>query len=184
LAESLLKIAFDPTQAMTNRWKALHLGASLKGAAAKVDLDKALKSNEWFMRNAALVGIEKLYPKEAQKAARGLLQDKALVVRSAAVEVIRRNLDDEARDLFWDELEKSYNFRNKQSLWVRAQIVEALAQAPEKREMPIFAKLLRDKDTRLHYFSILALEKISNKKLGTTKSTLAQKRDLWLKVKL
>lgn len=184
LADELLKLAFDESQTMPQRWKALHLGAYLKGPLAKSDLTKALKHDQWFMRNAALIAFEKLYPKEVPKVAKSLLQDKALVVRSAAVEVMSRRLDDEGRDLFWDELEKSYNFRNSQSLWVRSQIVEALAKAPEKREKPIFAKLLRDKDTRLHFYSIIALEKLSGKKLGSHRSTLAQKRELWLKAKL
>jgi HEAT repeat protein len=184
LANEMMTLAFDAKQTMPVRWKALTLGSLLKGTKAKAELDKALKDEAWFMRNAALVAYERIFPLEAGPAAKTLLKDKALVVRSAAVRTLSGRLNSETRETLWNELDQSYNFKNKQSLWIRGQILDALSQSPDSRELPIFARTLRDKDSRLHFYSITALEKISRKKLGTARSTLAEKRELWLKAKL
>jgi len=184
LGRDLMVLAFDKNQQMQTRWKALTLGALVQGSASKENLQKALKSDVWFMRNAALLAMQRIFPAESAKSAQSLLADKALVVRSAAVSALANRLDADSREVLWGELDRPYNFKNKESLWIRSQILEALAKSPDKRELPIFAKTLRDKDTRLHYFSVIALEKISNKKLGTLHSSLAEKRDLWLKAKL
>jgi HEAT repeat protein len=184
LANDMMVLAFDAKQTMQVRWKALTLGSLLKGVKSKTDLEKALKDDLWFMRNAALLAYERIFPFEVVRVASTLIKDKALVVRSAAVRTLSGRLNAEARETLWEELDKSYNFRNKQSLWIRGEILRALSRSPDSRELPIFAKTLRDKDSRLHFYSILALEKISHKKLGTARTSLAEKRDLWLKAKL
>ncbi len=184
LGKDLMALAFDDKQPMPIRWKALTLGSLAQGSASKESLYKALKSDAWFMRNAALLAMQRIFPLESAKSAQQLLDDKALVVRSAAVKTLANRLDADGREILWGELDKPYNFKNKESLWIRAQILEALAKTPDKRELPIFARSLRDKDTRLHYFSVVALEKISNKKLGSLHSSLAEKRSLWLKAQL
>lgn len=184
LGKDLMTLAFDDQQPMPIRWKALTLGSLAQGTASKENLQKALKSDAWFMRNAALVAMQRIFPSESAKSAQQLLDDKALVVRSAAVKTLASRLDADTREVLWGELDKPYNFKNKESLWIRAQILEALAKSPDKRELPIFARALRDKDSRLHHFSVLALEKISNKKLGSLHSSVAEKRNLWLKAQL
>lgn len=184
LGQELMAFSLKEDQPMGNRWRALTLGALARGQASQPELEKALKHEQWFMRNAALVAIERLFPQQLKTAALSLLHDKALVVRSAAVKALSHRLDSASREQLWEELDQTYNFKNKQSLWVRAQILSVLAEEPEKRELPVFAKTLRDKDSRLHFYSIAALEKIANKKLGSERSSLAEKRDLWLKAKL
>lgn len=180
LYPSLIELSKLPDQAMETRWKALTLAAYLGKDRALSVLEANLKSSEWFMRNAALVGLRIHHPVKAQNAAKALLKDKALVVRSAAVEVMGSNLDSKTRDLLWEEMEASYNFRKSQSLWIRGQILSQLAQFPQEREMGLFVKALKDKDSSMHAGAIGALEKITQKNLGTAQQKMSEKRSLWL----
>lgn len=177
----LITLSQSEKKSMQTRWKALTLAAHLKKGQAMPELEKALKSKEWFMRNAGLVAIQSFNAPKAMKAAKDLLKDKALVVRSAAVEVIgsQKELGPETRDLLWEEMNASYNFRQKQGLWVREQILEKLAQSPEKKEMPLFLKALRE-EPKMHASAIVAMEKLADTKLGKANSTTDQKRQLWI----
>ncbi len=163
------------------RWKAVMLlGQLQKGKASKV-LDRALKSSEWFIRNAALLAYSEAAPDKANSIAISLLTDKALVVRSAAIDVLERNLEGETRDALWSELDQPRNFRKKQSLWIRPQILRALSQAPEARELPLFISHLRDNDERMHAPAIRGLERITNEIKGQSGIPLGEKRTIWLK---
>ena len=144
LYPDLLKMAFNKEEGFQYRWKALTLAATLGGSNSTGDIQKACQSEEWFMKNACLLALQRINAKKSSEFAQKLLADKALVVRSAAVRVLAASLTPEKRDLLWDELNKDYNYRLKQSLWVRSQIIEALAKSPEKSELPLFAKSLRD----------------------------------------
>ncbi len=177
---ALIRISQSETEVMQTRWKALTLAAQLNPQRALPELEKQLKSPQWFMRNAALIAMQTQAPKLAQKAALELIKDKALVVRSAAVEVLSPDLDSAARDLLWDEMEAKYNFRKEQSLWIREQILAKLAQFPQSREASFFYKALREKNSKIHAPAILALENLNQKKLGKVGFKTAQKRELWL----
>ena len=173
-------VAFDSKQSMQTRWQALMAMAETRHKDAVKDLEKAGNQPEWFMRNAALVAMQENYPQQAQKLALKLIKDKALVVRSAAVDTLRKNATPEVRDLLWEELNQDYNFKKKQSLWIRSQIVETLAQEPSARELRLFADLLTDKDLRLQVPAIAGLEKITGQRLNAGK-TMRQKElvGLW-----
>lgn len=177
---SLIKVAFSEEHSIPMRWKALTLAAKINPQGAKVDLDRALKSKEWFMRNAALTAVKTTQPERINEVVPTLLKDKALVVRSAAVGALYPKLEPKMRDLLWSELNASYNFRKGQSLWVRGQIVEKLAGLPEKKEYPLFGNALKGSDEKLHASAIQALETITQRKFGTTKSTVSEKRNLWI----
>lgn len=181
LYPDLLKLAFDKEEIFQIRWKALTLAASLRGEKATPDVLKACEANEWFMKNACLVSLHRINAPKAKEQSQKLISDKALVVRSAAVQVLARDLTAKTRDLFWEEMDKPYNFRGQQSLWIRSEILDALAKQPAQQEFANFAKTLKDKDSRLHFYAVSALERLSNKRLGDKKTTLSQKRDLWLK---
>lgn len=181
-SKDLEKIAFAKTEDYGTRWKALTLVAQLKGAQSETLLQKALKSPEWYMRNAALVAYQEVLPKRSRTVAGELLNDKALVVRSAAVSALGPSMGEEAvRESLWEQLSSSANFRKKQSLFIRGQILEALAQNPREKEMPLFIKHLGEEDARLHAPAVAALEKVTARKMGKKNDTLAQKRDLWMK---
>jgi hypothetical protein len=173
--------AFEARHDFADRWKAVVLYAQLAGPEAKKFLNRSLKSSEWFMRNAGLVAYQAVLPKDAALAARNLLADKALVVRSAAISVLENHLDSEVREIFWGEIDQPRNFRMKQSLWTRPQMLQILAKEPKDREAPLFISYLREADPRMHQYAVLGLERLTRQTLGTPTSPLIEKRDLWLK---
>jgi HEAT repeat protein len=180
LYPALIRISRSSTESMQTRWRALTLASSLKSQEVLPELEQALSAPEWFMRNAALVSLEQYHPKRAQTAAQALLKDKALVVRSAAVQVLGKKMDDKTRDLFWEQLASAQNFRRKQSLWIRGQMLSLLAESPQSRETGLFAKALNDDDVKIQAPAIAALEKLTQKVLGTHKTALSEKRALWV----
>lgn len=183
MINQLWTLAFDEKKDMGTRWKSLTLAAQMNKDKAQEPLSKALKSNEWFMRNAALVAYREFFPEKAISVATQLLKDKALVVRSAAVESLPNQMTDEVRDQLWEELYQNYNFRKKQSLWVRSLIIQKLSDMPRSKEASLFVKALREQDERLHMPAITALEKISSQKLGlklAKKDKPEKLRALWL----
>lgn len=174
-------VAFDSKKDFADRWKAVVLYAQLAGGSAKSFLNRALKADEWFMRNAGILVYQEVLPQQAAVAARTLLTDKALVVRSAAIQVLENHVDPEVRELFWDEIDQPRNFRKKQGLWTRPQILNILARDPHPRELPLFMAYLREADPRMHEPAMTGLERITRQTLGKSDLQLQQKRELWLK---
>lgn len=164
--ESFIALAFNAKQPMSVRWRALTAAAESRREKSTADLIKAGSDKQWYMRNAALVTLNEVNPQEGEALAEKLLKDKALVVRSAAVQVLEKSARPSVRDLLWDELNQSYNFKNAQSLWIRPQILSILAQKPLDRELKVFAQLLSDKDTEVQVKAVRALEKLTGVKLG------------------
>lgn len=177
--KDFVKVAFSEDQSMRLRWRALMLAAENRREKATPDLLKASVHKQWFMRNAALVALAEVNESEAQKLAKKLLKDKALVVRSAAVDILQKNPRPEIRDLLWGELAQKYNFRNQESLWIRSQILEVLAQKPADHEIKLFTKLLNDKDARVQVAAVGGMEKLTGVKLGDGKSTSKNRVQLW-----
>lgn len=180
-AKKLFAVAFDEKQSMQVRWKALTLGSEVGGLESLPELQKSLEHSAWFIRNAALVSIQNLSSQEGQKAAIKLLSDKALVVRSAAVTALDSNLTAQQRAELWGELDADINFRKKESLWVRGQILEKLAQKPMSKEAPLFVKYLQDSDKRLHPSAVAALEKITGRPADNIPNSLNHKINFWQK---
>lgn len=174
-----IKIAFTEDQTMRLRWRALMAAAENRREKATADLLKASVHKQWFMRNAALVALAEVNEPEAQKLARKLVKDKALVVRSAAVDVLQKSARPEVRDLLWEEMNQKYNFRNQESLWIRSQIVEALATKPADHELKLFTKFLNDKDMRVQSAAVGGMEKLTGVKLGDAKATREKMVQLW-----
>lgn len=164
--QNFISVAFSESQSMTLRWRALTAVAEVRGVEATDDLLKASSHSLWYMRNAALVALNEVNPSQGQILAKKLLKDKALVVRSAAVQALEKNLSPENRDLLWDELNKEYNFKNSESLWIRQQIVGTLSKKPLDKETRIFVKLLSDKDPYVQLPAVRGLEKLTGIKLG------------------
>lgn len=160
LYPQMLAIAFSSKQSVEMRWKALTMIAHLRKENAIPDLKKALVSTDWFMRNAALLSLNSVSSEEGKKAAQLLLTDKALVVRSAAVEVLGPVMDSEIRDLFWKEMDAKYNFRQTQSLWIREQMLGYLSDNPSLAEKPLFAALSKQASPGMKTLAMNALKKL------------------------
>ncbi|KHD88355.1 MAG: hypothetical protein OM95_09435 [Bdellovibrio sp. ArHS] len=174
-----ISVAFSESQPMSLRWRALMAAAEARGEKATPDLLKAGTHKQWYMRNAALVALTEVNPLQGQKLAMQLLKDKALVVRSAAVNALEKNVSSETRDLLWEELNQKYNFKNSQSLWIRHQIVEVLAKKPANHELKIFAGLLSDKDQRVQLPAVRGLEKLTGVKLDKSQMPVTALVGMW-----
>ena len=63
---------------------------------------------------------------------------------------------------------------------MRSQILEKLATNPEKKEIPLFVKALKENDVKLHSPAVVALERLTQQKLGKSSQKVSEKRMLWI----
>jgi hypothetical protein len=178
-AVNLVKIMSDRNQPMEIRWRAVTALGRVRGSDAKNDLTKILKSQEWFLRNAGLLTMARIDRETALNEARRLLSDPALVVRSAAVDVIADLGDLSSAGLLWEKLHSKENFKRGQSLFIRRRIVETLARLESPGREGRFIELLTDRDPSLHEPAMSALERLTNRKMGTASQSLSDQRAQW-----
>lgn len=177
--KNLQAIAFKKSRGMDLRWKAITAMGRLGGDKSRGDLEKALKSQEWFMRNAGLVAFAQVDRAGSVAWARKLMSDKALVVRAAAVDVIANAKDASSTPLLWQKLYAKENYKRQQSLFIRRRIVEALADLEGKGRESKFIAVLGDKDESLHEPAIEALERITARSIGTPGESVPARRAQW-----
>jgi HEAT repeat protein len=178
----LAKTAFDRTEPLQTRWRAVTTMGKWDAMAFRPELDRALASSEWFMRNSALIALLNDERTRAVSWSVKMLEDRSLVVRTQAV----RNLIGlgaiDAVPRLWSEVSARRNFRGEESLWIRAHIAEALARLalPEPQQSKNFQRLLMDRDERLHKWAIMGLEKTTGIRLSDKKEPVEIKRQKWL----
>ena len=179
LAISCLKnMAFSKQKSMRLRWKALTSMVKLSPKLAYPHLRRALLSPVWFMRNAGLISLEQYKPKEALSWANRFLYDPSLVVRTVAVNIIKKHGNRAFKERLKHALNAPQNFYKGKSLWIRHHIVSTLAQFATPDEIHFFSQLLNDQDQRLHTPAILALKSIdkqSKQIIVTSRSNRNQK---------
>lgn len=158
----LKKIAFADDQPMKVRWKSLITFVELNPKNSMDVLNQASENEEWFMRNAAMVASANYDSSVAVDMAKKLIKDKALVVRSAAVDALVKIEPNDIREIFWNEIKADYNFKNKQSLWVRDSMAQYLAERPLNYEKSKFEDLAHDPSEEIQQHSKSALLKIKN----------------------
>ena len=162
----LSSIAFDESQDLETRWRAITTLGRVHASASRSLLEKALKSPDWYMRNAALIVAPYNNRSWALNWSRILLHDPALVVRTAAVQSLRQLNATEAEGLLWEKLYSSENYRSGESLWIRKHILAALLQFSKPGSEGRFISVLNDKDSSLHPIAMQALEKITRRKFA------------------
>jgi HEAT repeat protein len=153
-------LADDKNQGFKTRWMAIQSLADSNYTLNKDTLSTWTKSKEWFVRNAALVAISRHDPDRAQGLAIGMLKDQALVVRSAAVELLSSSPKNEVREYFWKAMSDPVNFRKGTSLWIRSQVMDILSQNPLEGEKQRFKSFIEDKDHLVASMASVALSKI------------------------
>jgi hypothetical protein len=167
---SYINFATDKKLDMSSRWQALIKAAEAASGDQVDEIKKFSSSTEWYMRNASLVALAKINPTAALVEAKKLIQDKALVVRSAAVDVMAKDLTQDSKDILLTEFNQPYNFHKKSSLWIRKQIVESIAANAGISDRGFFAKNLFDSDREVAELSARALDKISGENLSEVRS--------------
>lgn len=177
----LIHEAWDADKNLQLRWRAVTTMGRLNPRYFRSNLNKALRSHEWFMRNAALIAIQTERDRaHAVGWAMRLLNDPALVVRTQAVRDLIVLDATRAEPRLWHEMFARRNFRGDESLWIRAHIAQALAKFAEPGETSLFKRLLLDRDQRLYKWAILGLEKTTGLKLSSTDEPIAIQREKWL----
>lgn len=174
----LREIAFDSNYGMKFQWRALSALSLLAGDKSAPELELAMKQKEWYLRNAGLVMLKEVKPKRALVWAKKLMKDSSLIVRTAAVEVIRSLKDNASTHLLWSELYEKQNYRGQQSLWIRRHIVEALGEMGKPGDVAQFMKVLDDKDATLYLPAVSALERLTKKQFGGPKDSLEKRVSL------
>jgi HEAT repeat protein len=159
---SQIRIAKDKQLPMSARWKALTKAAELARYEQISEIKSFAKSKEWFMRNATLVALEKINVNHAMEEAQMLLKDKALVVRSAAVDVIASRYTISNRDMLAKELVQPYNFKKKQSLWIRPKIFNIIAAKATIEDRNFLTRYLFDTDEQIVKSAAASLERITD----------------------
>ncbi len=177
---ALRKIAFRSDSDLQVRWRALVLAARLLGSEMKEDIASASKSSEWFMRSASMMAANEISLAEGATLARRMVNDKALVVRSAAVDILGQTGELSDRTLLWNIIRDPINKRKGQSLWIRSQALQLLARTPQKKEISGFISLLKENDLELQAISINALEKASAFQFGSSQDSIENHRKRWM----
>ncbi len=172
--------AFNKDKELSMRWRALVLAAKIGGESVKMDIDLASRSSEWYMRSAAISAAQFISEHDSIFIARRLIKDKALVVRSAAVDIIGSSQDPKDREILWKVIDDSQNKRKGQSLWVRSQSLKYLILNPQRKEIPNLIKLLKENDIELQNIALSGLEKVSDFKFGSDEENHNDKRQRWL----
>ncbi|MCB0419516.1 MAG: HEAT repeat domain-containing protein [Bdellovibrionales bacterium] len=179
-APILAALAFEKSESLQVRWRAVtSLGEAFPGQAQKT-LAKALSSNEWYLRNAGLIGMTHVSRSRSLSWAGKLLDDPALVVRTAAVKTISSLNGQHLEGQLWRKLYSKENYNKGKSLWIRKHIAKTLSQFAKAGRESYFMRVLSDSDTSLHPYAINALETLHGKK-APENSTLEIQRVSWIK---
>ena len=159
----LERLVFSSAEKMPVRWKALISLARLYPEKSLPLVQKALRSSVWFLRNAGLIAMEIINPKESVRWAGYFLSDPSLVVRTAAVNMIKKHKASQYKIQLIGKLNAPDSFYKNKSLWIRYHIASALVEFCEPGEEKMFISFLKDPDERLHSSAIVALEKLTGK---------------------
>lgn len=175
----LRTLAFDATQRLNLRWQAFMSMVRLAEKESLPEVNRALRSGDWFLRDAAIRVLPLLDKKRAHQAAMQGLTDSALVVRTTSVDALKDLKSSESATQLWNALYAKNNFIKNQSLWIRRHIVEALAVISPLGTEEKFVKVLDDNDSTLFGPAISGLERLTGKKLGNPYMPPVYRRYLW-----
>jgi hypothetical protein len=176
----LSKTAFDAKQSLQTRWRAVTTMGRLDPVRFHSDIDRALNSREWFMRNAGLIALLSDRRARAVTWSTKLLNDPALMVRTQAVRNIIALNARETEPILWKLIYDRRNFNGHSSLWIRAHMAEALAKFAGPGRTKKFERLLLDEDPRLYKWAIAGLEASTGMRMSDSKEPVERRRQQWL----
>lgn len=176
----LIRVARDKTAGVQARWRALTTMGRLDPHKFQKNIDEALKSRDWFLRQAALIALQTDDRDRAVQWSMRLLRDSALMVRTQAVSNLLLLDAREAEPLLWHEIWDRRNFHGKESLWIRAHLAEAVAHMSGPGRTKAFAKLLLDPDQRLYRWAIEGLEASTGMRITAPNEPIEIRRQKWL----
>ena len=143
------------------RWNALMSIARLHPQKSTPYIRQALHHSSWFFKNAGLIAMEMVNPQRAVVYAVRFLEHPSLVLRTASVEVIRRQKAVQHTSLLWNQLSDKKNFRKGQSLWIRRYIVQALSSFSKPSDTQRFLVLLEDPDPNVRSIALQTIHQLT-----------------------
>lgn len=176
----LIQTAFDSKEALQTRWRAITTMGRLDARAFQEPIDRALRSPEWFLRNAALIALLNDERERAIGWSIRLLEDPALVVRTQAVRNVIALKASSAEPILWKLIYDRQNFKGRQSLWIRAHLAEALAKFAGRGRAKNFERLLHDEDPRVYKWAVEGLETSTGLRLSDQHENTEMRRQKWL----
>lgn len=177
--KDLKAIARNEQAPLSLRWKSVTALGRVFPIESKDLLLSLTKNKEWYLRNASLIALKAAYRPFALKAARQMLKDKSLVVRTAAVQTIEEIGSREELRVLWSALNDPKNFRKGKSLWIRAHIMRAIAKNVGAGDEVKLAQFVNDKDPQVQLWSLYGLEKASGTRKQNKGLSLAQRKQKW-----
>lgn len=126
---NLKAIVFNSKYPLEERWEAYHKIVTKNKDESIPMAKRAVKSKDWFLREAGLKTFVALRPEEAKAIARNMLEkDPSMLVRAQALSAIKILDDKSCEELLWKTLKDPKNFRGDQSLWIRPKVVATLME--------------------------------------------------------
>jgi hypothetical protein len=178
--EALAAIAFDKKRDLNTRWRSMTTMGAVSAKSFRWEIEAALKSREWFLRNAGLVAILHDDRERAINWSLKLLSDGALVVRTQAAKNLLELSATESRESMWTAMNAPSNRLGSESLWIRGYLAKALALWARPVDQKRFLKLLMDKDHSVQRWAIYGLEQSTGIKISAVGESLDVQRQKWL----
>ena len=177
--DDLVALAKNNKVSLSLRWKAVTALGRIFPLKSKTVLKEFTYSKEWYLRNAGLVALKVAYEPMALQAALRLVDDKALVVRTAAVQMIEEIGSREDARKLWAAIIHPRNFRKKKSLWIRPHIMRTLAKFGQRGDELKFASFINDRDPKVQLWSLFAIEKITGSQNRNKGLSFKQRKQKW-----
>lgn len=173
-----LKIASDEKERDELRWASLYGIARMRGKQSLPLVRPFARHKNWLLRDAALKAMAALSATEMQSEFEYALKDKALVIRTTAVDVISHLRLQSCAPKLVEALFDPINYRREKPLWIHQHILTALREMNYKRATPRLVDLLESKkDPALRTHIIQTLEHLTGKSFAT--KTMSEQIYLW-----
>lgn len=142
------------------KWALLKRVRSMSPDFARKVYLSCLKSSDWILRSGGVQFLASLDPDVARaKAIEILKKDPALMVRSAALKVLKNIGLKNNKEALWSALSDSRNYHKGHSLWIRKDLAKILFDSTDVDDNEKWVSLLSDVDPEVLSFTVKALEK-------------------------
>ena len=163
----LLRILQSEAEKDELRWASLFGVARFAGKRSYGLLKKYAEHKSWLMRDASLRVMAALGAQELRPTVERALKDKALVVRTTAVDVIGHMKLKASAPLLVEALFDPANYRKDHPLWIHGHILQVLREFKYEAAMPRLVELLEaKKDSKLRAQVVATLETITGRDFG------------------
>lgn len=179
--ELLAKIAQNDNHSLNQRWRAITSMGYMGAKSFRWEIDAALRSRHWFIRDAGLVAVLRDERDRALRWSLRLLSDPAMIVRTQAAENLILLNAFETKEAVWKSFNDSMNGGGtSRKLWIRKVLAKAIAKWAERNDEKRLLKMLLDSDEEVEQWAVYGLEKVKGLKLTNPDDPIELKKKKWL----